>query len=257
MDEAEVPDQAEGDVQEPSPPARREKPKLVVQQVLPGSIGYIVPRSIEEAHRMAAAIIAAGLAPDSYKERGAPSVEKVMVGLMKSLEVGFPPLTGLSTIAIIGNRPCIWGDGATALVQRSGLLKSLTKRVIGTCPLPDTGLQAWPDSYGYEVTAFRVGQDEPYVGSFTVADAKRADLWLNDRRRPWVEYPDRMLFNRARAFALRDGFADALMGLSIREEVEDANPDVRQRETVDVSSLTGETIEAVASDREIVEQDEY
>jgi hypothetical protein len=33
-----------------------------------------------------------------------------------------------------------------------------------------------------------------------------------------------MLFNRARAFALRDGFADALNGLEIAEEVRDMMP---------------------------------
>src|SRR5262249_49394 len=34
-------------------------------------------------------------------------------------------------------------------------------------------------------------------------------------------YPRRMLMMRARSWALRDGFADVLRGLSIREEVED------------------------------------
>jgi hypothetical protein len=54
-----------------------------------------------------------------------------------------------------------------------------------------------------------------------VRDARRAKLWNNPKKLPWVEHPKRMLKWRARAFAMRDGFADCLMGLSIREEVED------------------------------------
>jgi len=51
---------------------------------------------------------------------------------------------------------------------------------------------------------------------FSVQDAMRAHLWGNAHRRVWLEYPKRMLMARARAYALRDGFADCLMGLSIR-----------------------------------------
>ncbi|MGH6729111.1 MAG: hypothetical protein ACREBK_03065, partial [Sphingomicrobium sp.] len=68
----------------------------------------------------------------------------------------------------------------------------------------------------------------PYIGRFTVRDAERAGLWMNAKRKPWVHYPKRMLFNRARAFALRDGFADALAGLSITEEVLDTLPPVEE-----------------------------
>jgi hypothetical protein len=44
---------------------------------------------------------------------------------------------------------------------------------------------------------------------------------MNQYKKPWLMFPKRMLFNRARAFALRDGFADGLQGLSIAEEVLD------------------------------------
>jgi hypothetical protein len=55
--------------------------------------------------------------------------------------------------------------------------------------------------------------------TFSVEDAKRARLWGNAG--PWSQYPWRMLQMRARGWALRDVFADALMGLMPREEVED------------------------------------
>ena len=56
---------------------------------------------------------------------------------------------------------------------------------------------------------------------FSVQDARRAGLW--GRPGPWSQYPQRMLQMRARAFALRDAFADVLGGLYLREELEDAD----------------------------------
>ena len=50
-------------------------------------------------------------------------------------------------------------------------------------------------------------------------DAKLAGL--TTRSPVWKSYPKRMLQMRARGFALRDQFADALKGLSSAEEVRD------------------------------------
>jgi hypothetical protein len=49
--------------------------------------------------------------------------------------------------------------------------------------------------------------------------AKKAGVWK--KAGPWNDYPDRMLNIRARAWCLRDLFADVLHGLSVGEEVED------------------------------------
>jgi hypothetical protein len=59
---------------------------------------------------------------------------------------------------------------------------------------------------------------KPIRRSFSVIDAKRAGLWKKEG--PWLDYPKRMLQMRARAFALRDAFADVLGGLYVREEIE-------------------------------------
>ncbi len=191
----------------------KRKPDLVAT----GDIQAIVPRNVEEAYRLAQMIVGAKLAPDSYKN----DPKQIVVGIMKGLEVGLPPLTALGTIAIINGRPCIWGDGAVALAQNSGFIADYKVEDIGE-PVDGLELKDWPDSYGKRVTIKRKGRGEgTYVGEFKVSHAKRANLWLSHNRRPWIEYPTRMLENRARAFALRDGFADCLAGLSIREEMED------------------------------------
>lgn len=187
-----------------------------------GAIQAVIPRDVSQAGRLALAIIRAGLCPDSYKDDDREVMEsKVLIGILKSLEVGFAPITGLSTIAIINGRPCIYGDGVVALLQKSGSLERRVDEEIGDVPGEGDLIGTWPDTYGIRVRLFRHGQGEPYEGIFTVGMAKRAGLWMNVRRKPWIQYPRRMLTWRAFSLAARDGFADCLSGLSIREEVED------------------------------------
>jgi hypothetical protein len=176
----------------------------------------IVPATMEELKYVSGLVIKCGLAPDSYDN----DPQKIAIGIMKGLEVGLPPLTALSTIAIINKRPCIWGDGAIALVQAQNVITKMEVREVGT--VSEGGeVSDFGDDYGFEVSIWRKGQETPYVGRFTVGDAKRAKLWLNPRKQPWMLYPKRMLKIRATAFPLRDGFADCLSGLHIREEIED------------------------------------
>lgn len=177
-------------------------------------ISPIVPRNVEEGFRLAQLIVKAGLAPSSYDN----DPQKVLLGIMKGMEVGFPPITGLGTIMIVNNRACIWGDGAMALCQAKGVVEQVSQDWTGTAPGADTPPS---DDWGCIVRIWRKGQSQAYEGRFTVLDAKRAHLWMNPKKQPWVLYPQRMLLNRARAFALRDGFADCLSGLSIAEEIQD------------------------------------
>ena len=64
--------------------------------------------------------------------------------------------------------------------------------------------------------------DLPTTRTFSQEDAKRANLW--GKAGPWTAYPKRMLQMRARSFALRDSFPDALKGVGISEEVRDYQP---------------------------------
>jgi hypothetical protein len=67
--------------------------------------------------------------------------------------------------------------------------------------------------------AKRRGYPAPTVSRFSMADAKRAGL--AGKSGPWSQYPERMLALRARGFALRNAFADALRGLITAEEAQD------------------------------------
>ncbi|TPN03840.1 hypothetical protein FJ973_29805 [Mesorhizobium sp. B2-1-3] len=214
-----------------------------------GAVRAIVPQDFDGAWRIALAVTKAGMAP-----RGLETPEKAMVAIMHGLEVGFTPMAALQSIAVINSRATIWGDGALGLVQASGKMSSHKE---------------WFEGEGDTRKAFcrvvRKGDPEAKLGEFSVTDAKQAGLWgkkgKNGEPTPWVTYSDRMLKMRARAFALRDGFADVLKGLGIAEEVQDtllAEPQVvapppppaqiaaPTTETITVTTNEGETVEAVA-----------
>lgn len=204
-------------------------PKQVAALTAHGEVLAIMPRNIEEAGRYAQGLCVANIVPDAFREGGKrdglPNHALVMMGVLKSMEVGVPPQTGLAGLLPINGRFSVWGDLAAALVQKTGKVANQQVIRIGDANFDeDAAIGLWPDAFGFRVLYWRVGQDDPYVGEFTVRDAKRGGLWNNANRQPWVKYPKRMLFNRARAFALRDGFADGLSGLTIAEEVLDSLP---------------------------------
>src|SRR3954466_6585221 len=168
----------------------------------------IIPRSMDEAYRLAKAIVLSGTAP-----KGVSTPEACMIAIMHGLEIGLPPLTALQRISVINGRPTLWGDAAIGLVRGSGLCEYVEEHIDGEVAI---------------CAAKRKGEPEPIVRTFSVTDAKRAGLW--GKAGPWQQYPQRMLQMRARAFALRDGFADVLGGLYLREEIDEDERSSRARD---------------------------
>lgn len=202
-------------------PAQRE-PREIVEFNAGGPLAAMVPQTPEEYARMAKLLIDAGCVPASYNGASAHETRaKLIIGLMKSVEIGVPPITGLNGIMIVNNRPSVWGDLAVSLIHRSGQLDKMEVRRINDNFDLQEPLNHWPKNFGYRVMMWRKGQEQAYVGEFTVGDAIRAGLWENTRKKPWIYYPLDMLFNRARAKAMRMGFADALYGMGIIEEERD------------------------------------
>lgn len=185
--------------------ATAEAPRLPALQA-GGTVKAIVPQDFDGAWRIANAVTKAGMAP-----KGLETPEKAMVAIMHGMEVGMTPMAALQSIAVVNGRPTIWGDGAIGLVRGSGKCEWIKERI---------------DGEGESMVAFcevkRKGEADPIKATFSVADAKKASLW--GKAGPWQQYPKRMLAMRARAFALRDGFADVLRGLGIAEEVQDIAP---------------------------------
>lgn len=191
---------------------KAEAPPALATLEAGASLAAIIPRNPDEAWRLSVSMYEAGMVPESYSKNCDPRKTKarVMVGIMKGMEIGLPPVTALSTILIINNRPCVWGDGALAIVQASGLLENSKEWIEG-----DSNTAEWTAHCEMK----RKDQETPILRSFSWAQAQKAKL--TTKAGPWNLYPERMLQMRARAYALRDGFADALNGLSIGEEIRD------------------------------------
>jgi len=234
--------------------------KRLVPLIAQDGVMAIMPRSIEEAQRYANGLCLSGVVPDAFREGGKrdgrPDPNLVLMGILKSLEIGVPPQTGLSGLLPLNGRFAVWGDLAAALVQRTGQVAKQQTSELGAGAFdPGAAIGDWPDAYGFRFMIWRVGQDDPYVGEFTVRDARRAGLWNNARKQPWIQYPRRMLFNRARAFALRDGFADGLYGLTIAEEVMDyALPAAERGGSARTKLLMDDTAKEEADERATTEE---
>jgi len=161
-------------------------------------------QSFDDAFRFAKMVSGSEFAPKDFK--GKP--ESCMLAIQHGSEVGLSPMQSLQSIAVINGRPTIWGDAALALVQSSPVCEYVKEYVEGQ---------------GDNLTAVceckRRGYPAPTVSRFSMADAKRAGL--AGKAGPWSQYPERMLALRARGFALRNAFADALRGLITAEEAQD------------------------------------
>jgi hypothetical protein len=204
---------------------------LPIQVQAQREVMAIMPRNMDEAWKMANAFVLANMVPKSLEGKHADETKaKVMLAICKGSEVGYAPVTAVSTIMVINNKACIYGDGATALVQNSGKIEWIKTEIESK---DDAG--KWGEGYKVTVSLKRKDQHEPYVRSFSYEDAKRARL--AGKQGPWTDYPERQCYWRAASWAYRDGAADTLMGLSVAEEVRDYETEASREHSADTSSL--------------------
>lgn len=174
-------------------------------------LAVFTPTTYQELERFAAIAAGSELVPKDYK--GKPA--NVVVAVMFGNELGLHPNQALQSIAVINGRPSLWGDAVPALVQQHPKYEWMRET------FDDATMTA-------TCIVKRKGEDEHTV-TFSQADAQRAGLWMKKGYQggdtPWVTYPKRMLTLRARAFACRDKFADALKGISVAEEAMDIPAD--------------------------------
>lgn len=178
------------------------------------------PENIQHALKVANLICQTEMTPRAYK--GKPN--DVLIAMELGRTWNLSPLQAIQNIAVINGKPCAYGDLVLAICSSHPDFENIEEE-----PIIKNGA-----TVGYTCTIKRKGWSA-VTQSFTVEQAKAAGLW--GRQGPWSQYPSRMLQMRARGFALRDSFADALNGVAIREEVEDYPvKDVTQRNDK-VSSL--------------------
>lgn len=160
-------------------------------------------QSAGDAWLMAQIYHRAGMTPSGFK-----NVQQVMVALLAGSELGLPVTTSLKWIMSFGGMPVLYGDGPIGVSLRSGQVEWFKNGYEGD-PGKDNRT-AW-----FEIK--RKGISEPVRRTFSLGDAKKAGLVGKDN---WKKFDERMLYNRARAYAIRDLFSDCLGGLAIYEELE-------------------------------------
>jgi hypothetical protein len=149
-------------------------------------------------------IAKSGMVPKDYINKP----DAVATAIIMGHEVGLKPLQAVQNIAVINGRPNVWGDAALSLVMthpdfeyiKEWDFETIDKAKKATCEIK------------------RKGQDA-VIRSFSYADATTA--FLDRKDGPWKLYKPRQCQMRARSFAMRDSFPDALKGISIAEESRD------------------------------------
>ena len=179
--------------------------------------GIVVPKNVDTDRaarwELAQAIVSARMAP-----YGMESAQKVMIAMEAGVELGIPAMASIQSIAIIKGRPCLWGDALIGVVRSSPL-----------CLYVKEWIEGDSDKMIAYCETHRRNEKDPVCRSFSVFDAQRAGLWkTKECDSPWWKYPKRMLQMRARAWCLRDVYADILKGVQIREEVEDYARDAQE-----------------------------
>ena len=179
----------------------------------------LAPVDLDGLARVATYVAKSGLAP-----KGMQTMEACFVAMEMGLELGLPLMASLQNIAVVNGRPTLWGDSQLAVVRSTGELEEFSewyeqggKRLARNPSTFDDGTAA--------VCRVKRRGMEAMESAFSVADAKRAGLWA--REGTWSQYPARMMRFRARSFALRDQFGDALRGLLSTEEAQDIPVEVK------------------------------
>jgi len=168
------------------------------------SDSLFAPDNMTHYSELAVKLANTNLVADCYK--GKP--HDLFVAMAFGYKMGFSVEQSIQDIVVINGRPCMYGDTLLAKVMTHPDFEDIIEE-----PLLDNN-----DIVGYKCTVKRKGMAD-YTKIFTLKMAQKARLL--GRKGPWTDYPDRMLQMRARAFAIRDRFPDAVKGIGVAEEQRD------------------------------------
>ncbi len=172
--------------------------------MLTDDAGAMQPKDLAELMEFSRILANSDLVPKDYKGKAG----NVLVAIQMGSELGLRPMQAIQNIAVINGRPSLWGDAMLAVVRAHPQFGSIQE--MDLADITEAGAAV--------CVLVRKGE-APHTSTFSVEDAKRAGLW--GKTGPWSTYPSRMLQMRARSFACRNVFPDALRGLQSAEEVRD------------------------------------
>ena len=168
------------------------------------SLPTLNPTNLTEAVEFAKFIATSGHIPKQFQ--GKPN--DILVAIQWGYEIGLAPMQALQNIAVINGRPSLWGDSLIAVCKHHPEWRGIEETYIEE-----------EDKAVCIVKRNVHGETEVTRAEFSYKDAQKARL--ANKPGPWQDYPRRMMQLRARGFALRDAFPDAIKGLITTEEAQD------------------------------------
>lgn len=206
--------------------------------------GLLAPKDSSEEWRVAELMLKSAALPQQFK-----NAFQVVVALQFLKEHHLPPMVAIRQTTIINGTLSIWGDLPKALCERSGLLDICEEFVFDKDYKPISFDNRNLDAEIFGAYCLVKRRDRAaFSQTFTVAEAKQAALWTKPI---WRQYPRRMMQMRVRSLALKDAFADVLMGVAIAEYDHHAIPGAPEAKTVAGELTTaGELNQAYGADEE-------
>jgi hypothetical protein len=176
----------------------------------PGWATALNPQTTDDAWKIAQALAKSEFVPKGFRDKP----HEILIAAAMGARLGLDVFSALQSVAVVNGRPTLYGDALLAVCQSRTDWRGQAVKWEGE-----------DDNERVTVTIRRQmagGEVDTYEGRFSVREAKLANLW--GKQGPWQQFPRRMMEMRARAYALRGAFADALMGFHAREEMEDVVP---------------------------------
>ena len=190
----------------------------------------IVPTDFDGFASLAATLSKSALIPQDLRNKS----DDVFVTLLAGHELGLTPMASLRAIHVVKGKPILSADTMVALVLGRG------SAVYFRC------VEESDTSVTYET--LRVGAPEPQRATWTITDAKRANLTGGN----WTSYPRAMLKARCKSVLARDVYPDVLAGCydeTERDEIEGRRPaQPAPRRAPQPDPATGEFIDAEFTD---------
>lgn len=193
-----------------------------------GVLAPIVPQSIEDVYRLATMAFKSGMlkpmktgyGENAQTEDADATLARGTMIIMQGMEIGVPPMQSIQLLAMINGRITAHSEAVPGILWAKGF--KIREWFTG---------KEMADDWTAHCELTRPS-GEKIEGSYSVADAKKAGLWDQSptktaygKTKPndsaWFRFPKRMLKARALGFAGKDGGADALKGIHIRDEAED------------------------------------
>lgn len=197
--------------------------------------GQYVPASVDQVWRLANMCVQSGIMPEGVK-----TPAQMFILLSAGFEAGLKMGQILKGMMIVNNCPSVWGDVAIGMVQASP--KYVAK---------EQSYDESTDTATFTLVMNRGGTPERTTHTFSLRDAQAAGLAT---KQTYQKYRKRMLMNRARAWALRDGAADVLVGLSIAEEMIDLVESRKDEATAPIQTSRADQVAARLTSRKQVEE---